>query len=76
MSLQSLKAFVLILKIYKGNDLPKPKTLTKQVVFHGVHGKAPWQCEARSLISQILTPKCEHLFLCVTALLGLLSLPG
>ena len=58
-SIQSLEAFVLI---YKENDLLKPKTLTKQLVFLGVRGKAPWQCEARSLISQFLTPRCEHLF--------------
>ena len=72
-SIKSLEAFVLI---YKENDLPKPKTLTKQLVFLGVHGKAPWQCEARSLISRFLTPRCEHLFGGVSAPLGLLFLPG
>lgn len=75
-SAQSLKAFVLIFKIHRGNALPKSKNTDKAVGLHlGGISQGPWKSHMtmwghRSFISQILG---MDIFFCVTALLGLLS---
>ena len=78
---QSLKAFCIKFNTYKGNDFPKTETLRKQqdciqVSFHGAPGRASHMTMwgHRSLLSQTLTPTCEHPFPVCHCSSGALSL--